>query len=76
MICIDAIEAIASAGESKNISYKDLTQALIKIQSTKIGGKRESPVTKKSVGTLFEKLDFDATDYSVLPLPDDGLVSD
>ncbi len=56
--------------ESKNISYKDLTQALIKIQSTKIDGKWEAPVIKKSAGMLFEKLGFNATDYSVLPLPD------
>lgn len=74
MICIDAIEAIASIGESKSISYKDLTQTLIKIQSTKIGGKWEAPVIKKSAKTLFEKLDFDATDYSVLPMSDDDLV--
>lgn len=74
IICIDAIKP--SIGEAKSISYKDLTQTLIKIQSTKIGGKWEVPVIKKSASTLFEKLDFDAIDYSVSSLSDDNLVLD
>lgn len=39
IIGVNAIEEIASIGESKNISYKDLTQTLIRIKAGKVDGK-------------------------------------
>ncbi|MCI9624493.1 MAG: hypothetical protein HFI23_14345 [Lachnospiraceae bacterium] len=45
---MNAIEEIASIGESKNISYKDLAQTLIKIKAGKADGKwTVYPVKKK-----------------------------
>jgi hypothetical protein len=45
---VNAIEEIASIGESKNISYKDLAQTLIKIKAGKADGKwTVYPVKKK-----------------------------
>ncbi len=38
IIGVNAIEEIASIGESKNISYKDLAQTLIKIKAGKMDG--------------------------------------
>ena len=71
IISINMIEDIASIGESKNISYKDLVQTLTKIKAN-IGSEKISIVPiKKSVNKLCSKLNYDPTDLSNLNLPDD-----
>ena len=52
IIGVTAIEEIAGIGESKNISYKDLTQTLIMIKAEKTDGKWLIYPIKKSVQTV------------------------
>ncbi len=67
-ICINTTEEIDRLGESKNLSFGDLTDMLVKIQSSKVGGKWQKPVLKKVSRQMFDKVHFDGTDLSVLPL--------
>lgn len=64
IIGVNVIEEIASIGEVKNISYKDLTQTLIKIKAGKIDGKWVVYPIKKSVQKLCEKMRFDPNDLT------------
>lgn len=68
IIGVNAIEEIASIGEAKNISYKDLTQTLIKIKAGKIDGKWMVYPIKKSVQKLCEKMQFNPNDLTGLML--------
>lgn len=67
-IGVDAIERIASIGESKNVSYKDLTQTLVKLKANMINGQWAVAPVKKSVRHLCQKLQIDMTDLSVLEI--------
>lgn len=68
IICINAIEEIASIKESKNVSYKDLTQTLIKIKANYSDGKWSVVPIKKAVQNLCKKLKYDPVDLSGLNL--------
>jgi len=68
IIGVNAIEEIASIGESKNISYKDLTQTLLKIKAGKTNGKWVVYPIKKSVQRLCEKMKFNPNDLTELKL--------
>lgn len=68
IIGVNAIEEIASIGESKNISYKDLAQTLIKIKAGKMDGKWVVYPIKKSVQRLCEKMQFNPNDLTALKL--------
>lgn len=68
IIGVNAIEEIASIGESKNISYKDLSQTFIKIKAGKIDGKWVVCPIKKSVQKLCGKMQFDPNDLTGLKL--------
>lgn len=63
-IAVNIIEEIASIGEAKNISYKDLTQTLIKIKAGNIDGKWRVCPIKKSVRELCEKMQFNPNDLT------------
>jgi hypothetical protein len=65
---VKAIEEIASIGESKNISYKDLTQTLIKIKAGKMNGEWVVCPIKKSVQRLCGKMQFNPNDLTELKL--------
>ena len=67
-IGVNAIEEIVSIGESKNISYKDLAQTLVKIKSGKIDGKWGVYPIKKSVKKLCEKMQFNPNELAALGL--------
>ena len=66
LIGVNTIEEIASIGESKNISYKDLTQTLIKFKAGKIDGRWIVYPIKKSVQRLCEKMLYDPCDLTGL----------
>lgn len=68
IIGISAIEEIASIGESKNISYKDLMQTLVKIKAGKVDKKWVVYPVKKSVRKICEKMQFDPHDLAGLKL--------
>ena len=68
IIGVNAIEEIASIGESKNISYKDLAQTLIKIKAGKMDGKWVVYPIKKCVQLLCEKMQFNPNDLTALKL--------
>ena len=68
IIGVNAIEEIASIGESKNISYKDLAQTLVKIKAGKVDGKWVVYPIKKSVQRLCEKMQFNPEDLTELKL--------
>ena len=68
IIGVNAIEEIASIGESKNISYKDLAQTLIKIKAGTVDGKWVVYPIKKSVQKLCEKMQFNPSDLTALGL--------
>lgn len=68
IIGVNAIEEIASIGESRNISYKDLTQTLLKIKAGRIDGKWFVYPIKKSVQKMCEKMQFDPNDLTALKL--------
>ena len=68
MIGVNAIEEIASIGESKNISYKDLAQTLIKIKAGKADGKWTVYPVKKSVQKLCEKMQLNPYDLTGMGL--------
>ena len=68
IIGVNAIEEIASIGESKNISYKDLAQTLVKIKAGKIDGKWIVYPIKKSVEKLCEKMQFNPYELTELGL--------
>lgn len=68
IIGVNAIEEIASIGESKNISYKDLAQTLIKIKAGKADGKWTVYPVKKSVQKLCEKMQLNPYDLTGLGL--------
>lgn len=68
IIGVNAIEEIASIGESKNISYKDLAQTLVKIKAGKIDGKWVVYPIKKSVEKLCEKMQFNPNELAALGL--------
>lgn len=68
IICISAIEEVASIKESKNVSYKDLTQTLIKIKANYSDGKWSVVPIKKAVQNLCKKLEYDPVDLSGLNL--------
>lgn len=55
-ITVDAIEEIGRLEQTKNISYKDLMQTLIKIKVVKIDDKWSLPPMKRSVQKLCEKM--------------------
>ncbi len=67
-ICINAIENIASIEESKNISYKDLTQSLVKIKAGRIDESWLVNPVKKSVRRICGKMNIDIDDLSSLDL--------
>lgn len=66
LICVNAIEETASIGEAKNISYKDLTQTLVKIKAGKVDGKWMVYPIKKSVQKLCEKMRFNPNNLTAL----------
>lgn len=68
MICIDAIEEIAAAGKSKDISYKDLVQSLVKIKACRIDDRWQMVPVKLKVQSLCSKLHIDINDISALDL--------
>ncbi|WP_455617983.1 hypothetical protein [Eisenbergiella sp.] len=68
IIGINTIEEIASIGESKNISYKDLTQTLVKIKAGKMDGKWIVYPVKRSVQKLCEKIQFNSNELKELGL--------
>lgn len=68
IIGINTIEEIATIGESKNISYKDLTQTLVKIKAGKIDGKWVVYPVKRSVQKLCEKIQFNPKELKELGL--------
>lgn len=68
IIGVNAIEEIASIGESKNISYKDLMQTLVKIKAGKMDEKWTVYLIKKSVQKLCEKMQFTPYDLAGLGL--------
>ena len=68
MVGVDAIEHIASIGESKNISLKDLIQTLVKIKATLSDGVWSVHPVKHSVQSLCSKMDIDATSLSGIGL--------
>ena len=68
IIGVNAIEEIASIGESKNISYKDLTHTLLKIKVGKVDGKWVVCPIKKSVQRLCGKMQFNPNDLAELKL--------
>ena len=68
IIGVKAIEEIASIGESKNITYKDLMHTLIKIKAGKMDGKWVVYPIKKSVRRLCEKMQYNPNDLTGLKL--------
>lgn len=68
IIGINMIEEIASIGESKNISYKDLIQTLVKVKAGKMDGKWVVYPIKKSVQKLCEKIQFNPNELTELGL--------
>lgn len=68
IIGVNAIEEIASIGESKNISYKDLIQTLVKIKAGKIDEKWIVYPIKKSVQKLCEKIQYNPSELIALGL--------
>ena len=68
IIGINTIEEIATIGESKNISYKDLTQTLVKIKAGKMDGKWVVYPVKRSVQKLCEKIQFNPKELKELGL--------
>jgi hypothetical protein len=68
VLCVDAIEHIASIGESKNISFKDFTQSLIKIKATLSGDTWSVFPVKRSVQALCQKLNIDYVSLKALGL--------
>lgn len=67
IMSIRVLEEIDSIGESKNISYNDLTETLIKIKAN-INGEKDWKIVpiKKSVSSLCTKLNFDPTKFFFL----------
>ena len=63
---VNTIEEIASVGESKNISMKDLIQTLIKIKACHIDNKWSVPPVKQSVQRLCDKLSISTACSAVL----------
>ncbi len=57
-IGVQTIEETALIGESKNISYKDLMQTLVKINAGLIDGEWHIYPTPKSARTICEKMGF------------------
>ena len=68
MIGVDAIEHIASIGESQNISLKDLIQTLVKIKATLSDGVWSVHPVKHSVQMLCSKMGIDATSLAGIGL--------
>lgn len=68
IIGVNAIEEIASIGESQNISYKDLIQTLVKIKAGKIDEKWIVYPIKKSVQKLCEKIQYNPSELIALGL--------
>ena len=68
IIGVNAIEEIASVEESKNISYKDLMQTLVKIKAGKVDEKWIVYPVKKSGQRLCEKMQFNPYDLEGLGL--------
>lgn len=68
IIGVNAIEEIASIGESKNISYKDLAQTLIKIKTGKSGEKWIVYPVNKSVQKICEKMQLNPYELAGLGL--------
>lgn len=68
IIGANAIEEIASIGEAKNISYKDLAQTLVKIKADKIDGKRVLYPINKSLKMLCGKRHFNPNELTELGL--------
>lgn len=68
IIWVNAIEEIASIGESKNISYKDLAQTLIRIKAGKEDGKWVVCPIKKSVQRMCGKMKYNPSDLTELKL--------
>lgn len=63
---VASLEAIAAAGESKSVSYRDLMQTLGKIKAVRVGGEWSVPPVKKAVRQLCSKLGVDPYDLSLL----------
>ena len=68
IIGVEAIEHIASIGESKNISFKDLVQTLVKIKATLSNGAWTIQPVKRSVQNLCAKMKIDAVSLDGLDL--------
>ena len=68
---VDAIENIARIGESKNISFKDLVQTLVKIKAYHMDEKWHVAPVKQAVQRLCNRLGIDPFDLSIIaPNPD------
>ena len=70
---VDAIEEIAAVGESKNISFKDLVQTLVKIKANLIANSWTVLPVKRTVRKLCSKLGIEITSLDPLGLPPDGI---
>ena len=68
MMSISALDEIATIGETKEISYKDLVQTLRKIKANRINGNWFIVPVKESVKKLCKKMGIDIDDLSSLPL--------
>lgn len=68
MMSISAIEEIATIGETKEISYKDLVQTLRKIKVNRINGNWFVVPVKESIKKLCKKMGIDIEDLSSLPI--------
>ena len=68
MITIDAIETIATIGKSKDISYKDLVQTLVKIKASKTDDEWQIVPVKRRVQSLCNQMKIDIEDISALCL--------
>lgn len=68
MVCIDAIEEIAAAGRSKEISYKDLVQSLSKIKACRVDEEWQIAPIKARVQTLCRNLAIEIPDISTVDL--------
>lgn len=66
-IATSILEAIAAAGHSRDVSYKDCVQTLRKVRACRMadGGWQAVP-THKKVAALCKKLGIDPTDLSLL----------
>lgn len=68
MMSISTLDEIATIGQTKDISYKDLVQTLRKIKINRINGDWFVVPVKESIKKLCSKMGIDIEDLSGLPL--------